>query len=90
VPWDLTPEQRRLLNASQRRLVQPRPESTAPEEGRIGGNNVADLLLLAALDDLTAQGNRVAPILAARVRERMAIDRRIYSFGGPPGGPATG
>jgi hypothetical protein len=89
VPWDLTPEQRRLLNSSQRRLVQPRPESTKPEEGRVGGVMVGDLLMLAALDDLTAQGNQVAPIMAARLREQLAIDNKIFSFGGASGANAN-
>jgi len=81
MPWDLTPAQRKLLNSSGRDLVQPRPESTKPEDGRLGGVHVGDLLLLAALDNLTEQGNKVAPFLAQRLREKLAIDRRIYSFG---------
>jgi hypothetical protein len=86
VPWDLTPEQQALLNLSQRRLVQPKPGDAKIEKGRIGGVEVGDLLMLAALDDLTAQGNVVAPLLAARLREQLNIGKKLYSFGATPGG----
>jgi hypothetical protein len=86
VPWDLTPEQRKLLNSSGRQLVQPPHPGADLEKGRIGGAHVGDLLMLAALDDLTAQGNQVAPIMAARLREQLGIAAKIYSFAEAPGG----
>lgn len=85
MPWDLTPEQQRLLNLSNRQLVQPRPDSTKPEDGRLGGHHVGDLLMLAAMDNLADQGNGVAREVANRLRAHMGITGRIYSFGGPPG-----
>jgi len=80
MPWDLTPAQRKLLNLSGNRLVQPRPEDAKPLDGRVkapggvvGGVHVGDLLMLAALEDLAAQGNRIAPFLIRRMRAHLGI-----------------
>lgn len=86
MPWDLTPEQQRLLNLSQRQLVQPKPDSTKPEDRKVGGHHVGDLLMLAAMDDLARQGNVVAREVADRLRAHMGISSPLYSFGGQPGG----
>lgn len=85
MPWDLTPEQRRLLNLNNRQLVQPRPEGQATEDGRVAGHHVGDLLMLAAMDGLADQGNVVARKVADKLRASMGITGRTYSFGGQPG-----
>jgi hypothetical protein len=82
VPWDLTPEQRKLLNLHGRQLVQPRTPDTKIESGRVGGVQVGDLILLAALEDLGDQGNVVARDVASMLRDRLSIGpRSTFSIG---------
>jgi hypothetical protein len=85
MPWNLTPAERRALNRHSRRLVSPpAPGEQIDGNRRLGGVKVADLLLLAALDDLAGQGNEVARHAAGSLRARLGIDAVLHSHADHP------
>lgn len=92
--WHLTRREREKANTTGRLLVQAPGSAAAPfasgsaallTRRRIEDIPVADLILLAAMDDLAEQGNRVAVRAAEIMRERMGIDRRSTFQIGRPG-----
>lgn len=80
MPWELTPEEKRLLEWRRTRHVQPPTPDQKQMAGRVGGHEVGDLILLAALEDLERQGNKVAEYLVPRLRARMGIAAPIVSY----------
>lgn len=80
MPWNLKPSERELFSRRNRQtgrtLIQPpTPDMKALDAGRdrVGGIEIGVLLVLAKLDELAEQGNRVAARLALKVRRDHGI-----------------